>query len=103
MRTPLPAFPSRSIAIVGAGLTGLGFLNALLDIHPSARRGWKIDCYEERDSVGGIWHPEEGEPPVPPEQPETPFYDALECITVCNGSACRTHVAIYPADHGPRK
>ena len=80
---------SRSIAIVGAGLTGLGFLTALLDLPDRARPGWQIDCYERRDSVGGIWHPQKGPPPEPPQEPETPFYDGLECITLCNGSESR--------------
>lgn len=78
----------RKICIIGAGLSGLGYLQALLDLPPEARQDWEIDCYESRDAPGGIWYPQP-KAPSPPEIPETPAYDDLETITLATGSKSR--------------
>lgn len=47
--------PSKRVAIVGAGTGGIGVLLAILDLPPSARKGWQIDVFEAQDEIGGVW------------------------------------------------
>ncbi|KDQ62147.1 hypothetical protein JAAARDRAFT_121811 [Jaapia argillacea MUCL 33604] len=75
-----PDVPPKSIAIVGGGTAGLAALKALLDLPEDVRQDWKIDLFEQRRDVGGIWLPDPN-PPSPPELPETPLYPALRTNT----------------------
>ena len=43
----------KSVAIVGAGPSGLVMLKTLLDM--PEHESWKIVLFEERENVGGIW------------------------------------------------
>ncbi len=42
----------KCIAIVGAGWSGVGVLRILRD------KGFKVDLYEQKNDVGGVWHPD---------------------------------------------
>ncbi len=46
---------TKSIAIIGGGTGGLGTLKAILDLPEDIRREWRIDLYDQRDGIGGIW------------------------------------------------
>lgn len=42
----------KCIAIVGAGWAGVGVLRILRE------KGFKVDLYEQKNDVGGVWHPD---------------------------------------------
>ena len=41
----------KKIAIIGAGWTGLGCLRVLREYH-------QVDVYEQKNDIGGTWHPD---------------------------------------------
>ena len=43
----------KSIAIVGAGSSGMAMLKTLLDM--PEHNSWNIILFEERENIGGIW------------------------------------------------
>ncbi|KAH7099995.1 FAD/NAD(P)-binding domain-containing protein [Auriculariales sp. MPI-PUGE-AT-0066] len=73
--TPQPPAHKR-IAIVGLGSGGITALRALSDLPPDLRSGLSITAFDERESVGGLWLPED-DPPAPPVTPMTPLYPGL--------------------------
>lgn len=70
----------RSIAIIGGGTGGIGSLAGLLGVPEEVRKDWKIDVFERRDNIGGVWYPDY-EPPEQPSLPESPLYDSLHTNT----------------------
>lgn len=43
------------ICVVGAGAAGLAVLKILRDTEQFKSGHWKIDCFEDREDVGGTW------------------------------------------------
>ncbi|KDR68385.1 hypothetical protein GALMADRAFT_104945 [Galerina marginata CBS 339.88] len=83
-QTPLESnhgpVPSKSIAVVGAGSAGLAMLRTLVELEAFSRNNWEVVLYEERESVGGIWLPDNNDV-FPPEIPKTPLYPLLRTNT----------------------
>ena len=50
--TPQP----KSIAIIGAGSSGLSSLKTFIDVSESTGQNWEIVVFERREDVGGIWY-----------------------------------------------
>ena len=46
----------KSIAIVGAGSSGLSSLKTFLDVAESKEQDWELVVFERREDVGGIWY-----------------------------------------------
>ncbi|KAG8920993.1 hypothetical protein FRC02_000493 [Tulasnella sp. 418] len=67
----------KSIAIVGGGTGGLTTLKTLLEFTQNKGIDWKIDLFEQRHDVGGVWLPDFTET-TPPDLPETPLYPRLQ-------------------------
>ncbi|KAF9568479.1 FAD/NAD(P)-binding domain-containing protein [Agrocybe pediades] len=72
--------PAKSVAIVGAGSAGLAMLKTLLDLEQFTHGGWKAVLFDERESVGGIWLPDQNDV-SPPAIPQTPLYPRLRTNT----------------------
>ncbi|KAF8585697.1 FAD/NAD(P)-binding domain-containing protein [Ramaria rubella] len=79
---PSPAHSptKKSIAIVGAGSSGLAALKAILELPLELRQSWSVVLFEQRRDVGGIWLPDPV-PPHPPVLPATPLYPHLRTNT----------------------
>ena len=46
----------KSIAIIGAGSSGLSSLKTFLDVAESASQNWELVVFEKREDVGGVWY-----------------------------------------------
>ena len=46
----------RSIAIVGAGSSGLSAIKTFLDVADALQQSWRIVVFEQRRDVGGVWY-----------------------------------------------
>ncbi|EJD46845.1 FAD/NAD(P)-binding domain-containing protein [Auricularia subglabra TFB-10046 SS5] len=68
---------SKRIAIVGMGAGGISALKAIMDLPYELRVGWEVVAFEKRSATGGLWLPDDGDVPMPPEIPETPLYPSL--------------------------
>lgn len=63
------------ICIIGAGAAGLAILKEITHSEEYKNGLWKVvDCFEERQDVGGIWLPSASSSVHPPF---TPLYDSL--------------------------
>ena len=46
----------KSIAIIGAGSSGLSSLKTFLDVAESKEQDWELVVFERREDVGGVWY-----------------------------------------------
>jgi cation diffusion facilitator CzcD-associated flavoprotein CzcO len=92
---------NKSVAIIGAGTSGLAALKAILDLPVETRQFWSVVVFEQRRDVGGIWLPD-SVPPNPPALPSTPLYPRLHTNTphpwmTCPGFPFPPMTPLYPS------
>ncbi|KAH7101288.1 FAD/NAD(P)-binding domain-containing protein [Auriculariales sp. MPI-PUGE-AT-0066] len=66
----------KRIAIIGLGAAGISALRALVGLPKDLREGFIITAFDDRESVGGLWVPQDTAP-VPPLVPKTALYPGL--------------------------
>ena len=52
---PLDDKPLR-ICVIGGGASGLAAVKIIKDTQQFKSGTWKVDAYEQRDDIGGIWY-----------------------------------------------
>ncbi|KAH7103146.1 FAD/NAD(P)-binding domain-containing protein [Auriculariales sp. MPI-PUGE-AT-0066] len=75
MQQPLEAKPKR-IAVVGLGAGGIATLRAFSGLPEDVRPRIIITAFDDRESVGGLWVPQD-DVPEPPALPKTPLYPGV--------------------------
>jgi len=66
--------PKKTIAIIGAGPSGVATLKAFQD-SPEVESGeWEVTAFEAREKLGGVWL---ASSPIADDPPLTPTYDSL--------------------------